>query len=89
MYEVDGGNEQMLIMDKHRGTILSFFGQPGRQQGQFTFLHTVSIDSRGNMYTGETVNGRRIQKFVPVKCDDDKKRDRDRWWDRKRGDDCD
>ena len=25
-------------------------------------------DSNGNLYTGETINGRRVQKFVPVKC---------------------
>jgi hypothetical protein len=51
------------------GTILSEFGQPGLQAGQFTFLHTVARDSKGNLYTGETINGRRIQKFVPTGCD--------------------
>jgi len=25
----------------------------------------VAVDSKGNMYTGETVGGRRSQKFVP------------------------
>jgi predicted ribosomally synthesized peptide with SipW-like signal peptide len=68
MFEADGGNEQVLLMDRHLGTILSKFGQPGRQGAQFTFLHTVSIDSKGNLYTGETINGRRIQKFVPTGC---------------------
>jgi hypothetical protein len=67
MFEADGGNEQMLIMDRWAGGILSKFGQPGRQSGQFTFLHTVAKDSKGNLYTGETINGRRIQKFVT--CD--------------------
>lgn len=71
MFEADGGNEQVLIMDRWAGKILSKFGQPGRQGAQFTFLHTVSIDSKGNLYTGETINGRRIQKFVRVDCDDD------------------
>jgi hypothetical protein len=66
MFEADGGNEQVLLMDRVAGSILAKFGQPGRQAGQFTFLHTVSLDSKGNLYTGETINGRRIQKFVPV-----------------------
>lgn len=65
MFDADGGNEQVLLMDRVAGTILSKFGQPGRQAAQFTFLHTVSLDSKGNLYTGETINGRRIQKFVP------------------------
>jgi hypothetical protein len=69
MFEADGGNEQVLLMDRVLGGILDAFGQPGRQAGQFTFLHTVARDSKGNLYTGETINGRRIQKFVPV-CDD-------------------
>ena len=27
-------------------------------------------DSKGNLYTGETINGRRIQKFMQVECND-------------------
>jgi hypothetical protein len=64
MIEADGGNEIVHIMDRVLGKILSGFGAPGLQAGQFTFLHTVALDSKGNLYTGETINGRRIQKFV-------------------------
>jgi hypothetical protein len=70
MFEADGGNEILHIMSRVMGTILSGFGAPGLQAGQFTFLHSVAIDSKGNLYTGETINGRRIQKFAPVRCDD-------------------
>jgi hypothetical protein len=68
MFEADGGNEILHIMDRIMGSILSGFGAPGLQAGQFTFLHSVAIDSKGNLYTGETINGRRIQKFVHVAC---------------------
>jgi hypothetical protein len=68
MFEADGGNEQVHIMDRLVGAILSSFGQPGHQAGQFTFLHTIAKDSRGNLYTGETINGRRIQKFTHIEC---------------------
>jgi hypothetical protein len=68
MFEVDGGNEILHIMDRVAGTILSGFGTPGLQPGQFTFLHSVVLDSKGNLYTGETINGRRIQKFTRVEC---------------------
>ena len=70
MFEADGGNEIVHIMSRVMGTILSGFGAPGLQAGQFTFLHSVVLDSKGNLYTGETINGRRIQKFTPVRCDD-------------------
>jgi len=68
MIEADGGNEIVHIMDRIFGSILTGFGTPGLQAGQFTFLHTVALDSKGNLYTGETINGRRIQKFVQADC---------------------
>ena len=71
MFEADGGNEVLHIMDRVMGTILSGFGAPGLQAGQFTFLHSVAQDSKGNLFTGETINGRRVQKFAPVNCDRD------------------
>jgi hypothetical protein len=63
-YEVDGGNEILHIFQRAAGIILGGFGRPGHLAGEFTFLHSVALDSRGNMYTGETIGGRRIQKFV-------------------------
>ncbi len=68
MFEADGGNEIVHIMSRVLGTILTGFGTPGLQAGQFTFLHSVALDSKGNLYTGETINGRRIQKFTRVEC---------------------
>jgi hypothetical protein len=68
MFEVDGGNEIMHTMDRLLGTIVSDLGQPGHEGGQFTYLHSNTVDSKGNVYTGETINGRRIQKFVHVEC---------------------
>jgi len=68
MIEVDGGNEQLHFMDRQTGSILASLGQPGHEAGKFIFLHSVAKDSKGNLYTGETINGRRIQKFVHVEC---------------------
>jgi hypothetical protein len=68
MFEVDGGNEILHTMDRVLGTIVSDLGQPGHEAGQFTYLHSNTVDSKGNVYTGETINGRRIQKFVHVEC---------------------
>jgi len=42
--------------------------------GEFTFLHMMAIDSKGNLYVGETIGGRRVQKFVNCGSGD---RDRD------------
>ena len=40
------------------------FGRIGRYAGEFIFLHNVAVDSKGNVYTAEVGNGRRVQKFV-------------------------
>jgi hypothetical protein len=40
---------------------------PGHNAGHFAFAHMVAVDSQNNIYVGETVTGRRIQKFVPLK----------------------
>jgi hypothetical protein len=77
MFNADGGNEVVWTFDRLAalaGTalfatpgqgILAGFGRPGHNAGEFTFLHTVAADSKGNLYIAETVGGRRIQKFVP------------------------
>jgi hypothetical protein len=76
MFEADGGNEVLWIFDRIAALagkaleampgqgILAGFGRPGHQAGEFTFLHTVAADSKGDLYIGETVGGRRIQKFI-------------------------
>jgi len=64
MFEADGGNEILWIFSRATEKILGGFGRPGHLAGEFTFLHTVSVDSKGNLFAGETIGGRRIQKFV-------------------------
>jgi len=77
MYESDGGNEVMWIFNHGAAlaglpnAILSGFGRPGHMAGEFTFLHMMAIDSKGNMYVGETIGGRRVQKFTLKNCDND------------------
>jgi DNA-binding beta-propeller fold protein YncE len=66
MFVDDVGNSALWIYDRLQGNrILGGFGRPGHQAGEFTLFHSVAVDSKGNLYTGETVGGRRSQKFVP------------------------
>jgi len=43
---------------------LTSFGDGGRQPGQFYGVHSIASDSKGNLYTTETYEGKRVQKFV-------------------------
>ena len=43
---------------------IASFGDGGRQPGQFYGVHSIATDSKGNIYTTETYEGKRLQKFV-------------------------
>jgi len=64
MYLADGKNEKIYVMDRQSLEILTSFGDGGRQPGQFFGVHSIATDSKGNIYTTETYQGRRLQKFV-------------------------
>lgn len=64
LYLADGKNEKIYILDRQSLEILTSFGDGGRQPGQFFGVHSIATDSRGNLYTTETYEGKRIQKFV-------------------------
>jgi hypothetical protein len=66
MFVADGGDEQVKILDRASGEILSSFGRPGHQLGEFTHAHTLAVDSDSNIYVAETDWGRRVQRFRPV-----------------------
>jgi DNA-binding beta-propeller fold protein YncE len=64
MYAADGSNEKMRIMDRKSMEILTSFGDGGRQPGEFYAVHSIAVDSKGNLFTTETYGGRRVQKFL-------------------------
>jgi DNA-binding beta-propeller fold protein YncE len=64
LYLADGKNEKVYIMDRQSLEILTSFGDGGRQPGQFFAVHSIVTDSKGNIFTTETYDGRRLQKFV-------------------------
>jgi len=64
LYLADGKNMKVYIMDRQSLEILTSFGDGGRQPGQFFAVHSIATDSQGNIYTTETYEGKRVQKFV-------------------------
>jgi hypothetical protein len=63
MYAADEWRDKIEIFDRRTGQMLSSFGRPGHQTGEFTHAHTLAVDSKGNVYVAETGFGRRVQKF--------------------------
>jgi len=64
LYLADGANEKVYIIDRASLEILTSFGDGGRQPGQFYAVHSIATDSKGNIYTTETYEGKRLQRFV-------------------------
>ncbi len=64
LYVADGKNERVYIMLRDTLEIVSSFGDGGRQPGQFFAVHSIVTDSAGNIFTTETYEGRRLQKFA-------------------------
>jgi DNA-binding beta-propeller fold protein YncE len=70
MFVLNEENEQVDILDHASRKILSTFGRPGHQAGEFSHGHTMAIDSKGNIFVAEVgvgnEAGHRVQKFKIV-----------------------
>ena len=64
IFLADGKNEHVYVMDRQSLEIITQFGDGGRQAGQFFAVHSIAADSKGNLFTTETYEGKRVQKFV-------------------------
>ena len=64
IYLADGVNEKVYIIQRDTLEVLTSFGDGGRYPGQFFGVHSIATDSSGNIYTTETYEGKRLQKFV-------------------------
>ena len=64
IYLTDGENDRVHILDRDSLQVLTTFGEGGRQPGEFYGVHSIATDSKGNIYTGETYRGQRVQRFV-------------------------
>jgi DNA-binding beta-propeller fold protein YncE len=64
MYVADLSNNTIYIVNRSNLQELDRVGRGGRQIGEFHWVHVVSVDSEGNLYTGEVDTAMRVQKFL-------------------------
>ena len=64
IFMADGVNERVKIIDRQSLKELTSFGDGGRLPGEFYGVHSIAIDSKGNLYTTETYEGKRVQRFL-------------------------
>jgi DNA-binding beta-propeller fold protein YncE len=63
VFLADGRNMKIRVLRRDTLEELTSFGDGGRQPGQFYAVHSIAADSKGNLYTTETYEGKRVQKF--------------------------
>ena len=64
IFLADGTNEKVRVIVRETLEEITNFGDGGRQPGQFFGVHSIAADSKGNLYTTETYEGKRIQRFM-------------------------
>jgi len=64
IYCPDFNKGEIAIVNRKTLETVGAFGSRGSGPGQFQNLHSIAIDSRGNIYGPEVAPGRRLQKFV-------------------------
>jgi hypothetical protein len=65
IFLADGGNHKVHTLARDSLAVVTTFGHRGRWAGQFESPHSLATDSKGNLYVAETLDGRRVQRFVP------------------------
>jgi hypothetical protein len=65
LFVADGHDQKIFIVRRDTLETVGSFGDGGRYPGTFYSVGSVAVDSRGNVYTGETLEGKRVQKFIP------------------------
>src|SRR5262249_23173067 len=64
LYLLGGSNDKIRILERSTMEEVGAFGHAGPYAGQWYFLHSLAVDSKGNIYTGESRIPARVQKFV-------------------------
>jgi DNA-binding beta-propeller fold protein YncE len=64
LYVGDNSNMTIYLLNRSNLQELGRLGRSGQMPGDFHWLHQVSVDSKGNIYTAEVDTGKRIQKFI-------------------------
>ena len=67
MYVADYENGQLHFVDRKALKVVGSFGRLGEAPGEFLGLHTIAVDSKGNVWTAETQPkpiGSRVQRLT-------------------------
>ena len=67
MYVANGADNNIVILDRLTGEVLSKFGRSGNQAGDLTDPHSIAVNSKGDIIIGEVPSGGKIQMWRRVR----------------------
>ncbi len=64
VYVADGQDMKVFVLNRKTLATVSSFGSGGRWPGGFYGVGSIAVDAKGTIYTGETYEGKRVQRFM-------------------------
>jgi len=64
MYVTDHASSKVWILQRDTMDVVGSFGYGGHFVGGFTITHNIAVDSMGNLYVTEGLEGKRVQRFL-------------------------
>lgn len=64
LFVADGQNSTVRVFNRATLAPAGTIGDGGRWPGRFYAVNNVQMDSKGNLFTGEGYEGKRVQKFI-------------------------
>lgn len=64
LYVAHGANKKVWILRRKDLKTVGSFGQGGRHAGGLAIAHAIAVDSKGNVYVGESRGGDRVERFL-------------------------
>ena len=64
VFVADGRNERVWILRRSDLQMIGEFGHASHWGGGFTIAHNIGIDSSSNLYITESLEGKRVQRFL-------------------------
>jgi len=58
LYIVDTHEHHVVVLDPESENVIMRIGKRGREDGEFNFPSQITVDSKGNIYVVDTMNGR-------------------------------
>ena len=64
LFLAGGVSNKIRVIERQTLKEVTTFGDGGRQPGEFNTPHSLAVDQQGNLYTTETYEGKRVQRFL-------------------------